>query len=236
MTHESNEHNESFEFGFFDPRADTQVYERNLPHWFQAGAALYITFRLLDSLPELVMERIVGELEAWLLRRKLPTEFAKGAFSHDQSLRFAMERRLEKHERIEFRALTGQLVHRSLDECHGSCLLRDPRCAEIVADCMLKFDGIKYDMDLLVVMPNHVHAIAQFHDPAYRRAVGQSWMRYSARQINQLLGREGSLWQQEPFDHIIRSPEQFHYIQDYIRANPQKAKLNPSEYLYWMRK
>ena len=60
-------------------------------------------------------------------------------------------------------------------------------------------------------------------------------MRYSARRINQLLKREGLLWQAEPFDHIIGSSEQFHYLHNYIADNPKKANLPSSVYHYWSR-
>ncbi len=40
-------------------------------------------------------------------------------------------------------------------------------------------------------------------------AILQSLKRYTAREINKRLGREGSLWQQESFNHIVRSGEQF---------------------------
>jgi REP element-mobilizing transposase RayT len=100
---------------------------------------------------------------------------------------------------------------------------------------MLFHMGTKYELDRLVVMPNHVHAIVQFYPESDLSVVSQSWMRYTARQINQALGTSGPFWQPEPFDHIIRSPEQFRYLQQYILDNPAKAKLRPGEFLYWER-
>jgi len=81
-----------------------------------------------------------------------------------------------------------------------------------------------------VVMPNHVHLLAQFRDEDAMRKQCTSWARYTARQINRSLGRKGSFWQKEAFDHLVRSAEQFDYYRRYIAENPRKAHLEPGEY------
>ena len=35
----------------FDPKAETLIYEHCRPHWSQAGAVVFITFRTHDSIP-----------------------------------------------------------------------------------------------------------------------------------------------------------------------------------------
>jgi len=81
----------------------------------------------------------------------------------------------------------------------------------------------------------HVHVLVQFR-PGYDLAtIIQSWMRYTARVINAQIGRTGVLWQPEPFDHIIRSAEQFEYLHRYIAENPKKATLEMGQSLYWQR-
>ncbi len=84
-------------------------------------------------------------------------------------------------------------------------------------------------------MPNHVHAIVQFRPDADLKTISESWMRYTARQINRVNSGTGAFWQPEPFDHTIRSYEQFLNLQDYIADNPRKANLKEGEYLYWER-
>jgi len=42
---------------FFDRDADFDVTKRNLPHWEQAGAIYFITFRTFDSLPIPVVQQ-----------------------------------------------------------------------------------------------------------------------------------------------------------------------------------
>lgn len=42
----------------------------------------------------------------------------------------------------------------------------------------------------------------------------------------------GKFWQQEPFDHLVRSPDQYDYLREYIADNPSKAGLRPGDYHY----
>ncbi len=135
----------------------------------------------------------------------------------------------------DYKRLSDRLFHRSLDECYGACWLRRPPLANIVGDAIKFYDSKKYDLDRFVIMPNHVHAIVQFRPDADLKTVSESWMRYTARQINRVNSETGAFWQPEPFDHIIRSSEQFLYLQDYIADNPRKANLKEGEYLYWER-
>lgn len=119
-----------------------------------------------------------------------------------------------------------------LDECHGECCLRDPSLATIVADSLMYFDGERYRMGDFVVMPNHVHLLAAFATQELLTTQCTSWLRFTATQINKRLGRAGKFWQQEPFDHLVRSPEQYEFYRNYIRNNGPKANLQPHEYLY----
>ena len=50
----------------FDPKGELQIYEHLRPHWSQAGAVVFITFRTDDSIPREVVERWDGEKQEWL--------------------------------------------------------------------------------------------------------------------------------------------------------------------------
>ena len=43
--------------GTFDPEADMHIYEHCRPHWSQAGAVVFSTFRTHDSIPREVLQR-----------------------------------------------------------------------------------------------------------------------------------------------------------------------------------
>src|SRR6266404_8240316 len=57
----------------------------------------------------------------------------------------------------------------------------------------------------------------------------------SAHRINRLLARQGRVWQDESFDHVLRREEGIDAKLDYIRLNPVRAGLvlQPGEYR-WM--
>lgn len=222
-------------FRSFDPKAELYCRERNLPHWFQLGAAMFITFRTADSMPGEVIIRWQRQLEAWLTARNLPTALARSTVGQNFSNHDQLLSRLSSSQLHEFKRLSDRAFHRSLDQCHGACLLRQRPFATIVAKAMLFYSDSKYDLDRFAVMPNHVHAIVQFRSGANLKTVSQSWMRYTARKINAAAGNSGTFWQSEPFDHLIRSPEQFEYLQKYIFENPTKANLRSGEFLYWAR-
>ena len=81
-----------------------------------------------------------------------------------------------------------------------------------------------YDLHAWVVMPNHVHAIFQPHSemPAIMR-----WLKgRTGRVANQILGRTGiTFWQDESFDHWVRSAEELEYLVGYVEDNPVKGGL-----------
>jgi len=210
-------------FNAFDPQGEVDRSCRNLPHWFQSNVAIFLTFRTADSMPREVVERWEKEQKEWLLRHGLGTTL------------LADLAQLPQPVQSDFRRFRDRLWHGSLDNCHGACLLRQPKLAKIVGDALRYFDGNRYDLDSFVIMPNHVHLLVQFRPPTTLKAQAQSWLRFSAREINKQLGRSGTFWQSEPFDHLVRSSEQFEYLQRYITDNPKKANLREGEYLYWSR-
>jgi type I restriction enzyme R subunit len=60
-----------------------------------------------------------------------------------------------------------------------------------------------------------------------------SWKTFTATRINRMLGRKGRFWQQDSFDHLVRSAEQFHFLRGYIADNPRRANLRLGEYVHW---
>jgi len=83
-----------------------------------------------------------------------------------------------------------------------------------------------------VIMPTHVHLLAAFPTAEAMKAQCDSWLHYTANQINKAIGEKGKFWQQEPFDHLVRSLAQYEYLRHYIADNPRKANLKTGEYLY----
>ncbi len=73
-----------------------------------------------------------------------------------------------------------------------------------------------------VVMPNHVHLLVCLIGEIDVLDQCYSWKRFSAGKINKTLGKSGRFWQEESFDHLVRSPEQLEAIQRYIATNPRR--------------
>jgi REP element-mobilizing transposase RayT len=226
---------DELDFFPFDPMAEVERTDRNLPHWFQSGVAIFVTFRTIDSMPKEVLLRMQAELKDWIERQRLPAHVFDSFLSSIQnddrhrfeSLPFNVKREVSRYY--------NRLFMQSLDDCHGACELKNQQVAKVVSDALLCHNGSRYDLDSFVIMPNHVHAIVQFREGFNLAHIGQSWLRFTARKINPILIRKGAFWQPEPFDHLIRSPAQFSYYQNYIEFNPKKAKLRCNEFVYWSR-
>ena len=218
--------NGSAEFQFFDPDGETDRSARNLPHWFQPGVVTFITFRTTDSLPRRAVAGIEHELKLWLLRHAPEADTQEGLPDLNQ---------LPDSIRTQYARIKRRFWHGALDRSYGECVLRQPPLRQIVLQALLHFDGDRYDLASAVVMPNHVHVLAQFRAPHSCRLQCRSWLIYTARQINARLGRTGPFWQSEPFDHLVRSEDQFHYLERYIAENGPKAGLAPHEYTWWRR-
>ncbi len=205
----------------FDPNADVQIHEHCRPHWSQAGTVVFITFRTHDSIPREVLDRWEREKQEWLRIRRHPV----GHWSE-------VVPTLTEPERREFQKEFRRCREDFLDTCHGRCWLRQAELSKVVADSLLHFDGQRYRMGDFVVMPNHVHLLAVFESVERMSDQCASWLHWTAVKINQAIGETGKFWQQEPFDHLVRSPEQYEYLRRYIAENPQKAGLRPGEFHY----
>ncbi len=103
-----------------------------------------------------------------------------------------------------------------------------PDARDIVRDALRFWDGKRADLDVAVVMPDHVHAILRLRIAGPLSAWLHSVKSYTANQVNVLLSRSGALWQQESFDHIIRSVEEWEEKAHYVRMNPVTRHLAAS--------
>ena len=120
-------------------------------------------------------------------------------------------------------------IERWLDAGHGTCILRRHDCAEIVAEALRYFDAQRALMISSIVMPNHVHAVFVQHPSWPLEKLLRSWKSFTSRKINSLLSREGTLWQRDYFDRLVRDQKHFANCVRYIRRNPERAGLRGVE-------
>ena len=86
-------------------------------------------------------------------------------------------------------------------------------------------------------MPEHVHLLlTPLEDsngwPIQLRLIMKLIKGISARSVNKLEQTEGPVWQEESFDHVLRSHKSLLEKAEYIRQNPVRRGLvgTPEEY------
>ena len=187
-----------------------------LPHW-DTEAAYFITFNLADA---------------------IPAEFREGLRTERRVRVAELERLRQRATAAELHAIERIIRERAeqyLDEGRGSCWMRDPRIADVVANALMHFDESRYLLFAWSVMPNHVHVIFNAYERIDR--ILHSWKSFSAKEANRLLRREGEFWQEEYFDRTIRNAQEFERRVFYVMENPVKAGLVDWRWVrvYWDR-
>jgi putative DNA methylase len=135
--------------------------------------------------------------------------------------RFRQE--LEGHENDDQEL--RQRIEAWQDAGHGSCALRAAAHAKIVIEAWQHFDSSRYRLHAWVVMPNHVHLLVQMIPPHSLSDAIESWKRFTATRINQLMARSGRFWQEDYWDRYIRDDNHYRATVAYIHENPVKAGL-----------
>ena len=116
-------------------------------------------------------------------------------------------------------------LDRDLDRAaSGPKWLSDQRIAQVVRDALLfgerqlKF----YQLMAYVIMPNHVHVVLKPRVPLER--ITKSVKGFTSREANKILCRTGEpFWQDECYDHWVRSDRELQRIIAYVERNPVSA-------------
>jgi len=193
--------------GMNGPLPIQKRYGANLPHWTREGGIYAVTFRLGDSLPAGVLEQYVSEREEIVRRAN------------------AMQRPLAVYELGRLRELHSDRIEQFLDQGQGECIFRSHQCARIARDAIVHFDGERYVLFAWCIMPNHVHAVLRPRCEHSLSSVLHSWKSFSSKAIGKLLNREGTLWQEESYDHLVRDVQDFAHAVRYVVENPLNAGL-----------
>jgi len=189
-------------------------YYRNLPHYDPPGATLFITFRLADSIPKIVINQLKQEYR--LIKEELDNMLDR----HKQNERIYLEQR----------KYFGRW-DKAIDKMdHGPMWLSDPLVANLIQESIEHRHNKVYYLYAYCILSNHVHILfapllksgGSYHRMA---DIMQSLKGYTAYNANQLLGRSGKFWQAESYDHVVRDPDEHQRIVNYILNNPVKAGL-----------
>jgi REP element-mobilizing transposase RayT len=132
----------------------------------------------------------------------------------------------EKHERIyieQKRLFTAS--DNFLDtNPNGPYWLGEQPVAEIISEALQHRDEKLYDLHAYTIMPNHVHMMMTLMPNApILFKIMQDLKKFTGLHSNRSLGREGQFWEEESYDHVVRSEKEFYRILNYILRNPVKA-------------
>jgi len=101
---------------------------------------------------------------------------------------------------------------------------------DVVLNCCLHDHQIRYEC-MRRSMPDRAHLILTPLIDQQRgmvvpvASIMQAIKGASAHAINRRLGRTGTVWQEESFDHVLRMPERLDEKSAYIAANPVRGGL-----------
>ncbi len=204
------------EANFYDASGDTptEKHRRNLPHWQQDGRSYFITYRLADSLPLEKLHEIRAARDAWLEANPAPRNADQEA---------------------EYYQLFGKKIEQWLDAGTGSCVLKSPEIARIITENLFHFDGDRYTVEGVVVMPNHVHLLVHLAERQDLSKTLHSWKSFTAKKIAEQLGTSGQIWQDEYFDTLIRDVDHLADIRQYIWDNPRRADLKVGAFFRYLK-
>jgi putative transposase len=77
-----------------------------------------------------------------------------------------------------------------------------------------------------VIMPDHVHFFCSAElDAKALPAFMHAWKQWTSKRISRELKLSGTVWQEEFFDHVLRSSESYSQKWDYVKENPVRAGL-----------
>lgn len=118
-------------------------------------------------------------------------------------------------------------MDRELDNAAtGPRWLLDERVARCVVDALRYGErplGL-YQLRAWVLLANHVHILV--YPEAKVSRITKAVKSFSARQANAILGRTGQpFWQDESYDHWVRSADEMEKIVRYVEENPVAAGL-----------
>jgi REP element-mobilizing transposase RayT len=139
-------------------------------------------------------------------------------------------RELTEHEKHELERLYSDRVEEYLDRGIGDCWLNNPEVAELVVGALKYFDGSRYHLFAWCVMPNHAHVVfspvpAPGKFSSELIPILHSWKSYTSHKANEILRKTGKFWQEEYYDHRIRTEKEFWFYVRYTLNNPVVAGL-----------
>jgi putative transposase len=190
---------------------------RKLPHIQYEGAIMFVTFRLYDSLPKAIID-------------KLKYDFDNAALELHK--KFYLNKPLYKQLFEELHTSHFRKIDDALHKIqNGPQWLGQKDVAERVAKALQYWDGKRIELLSYCIMPNYVHIVFRLlaegkgEKRAYLNEIMHSIKSFSAKECNKVLGGHGNFWTDESYDRIVRDRDELFNIINYVLDNPVKAGL-----------
>jgi putative transposase len=146
-----------------------------------------------------------------------------------------LERKYEYRRMLPHYQKAGRTVFITFGKANGIAFTPEAKDA-ILLHCLHDHNK-RYELRAAVVMPDHVHLLlSPLRDekgwPYSLPTILKLLKGTSARSVNKLLTSGGPVWQEESFDHVLRSQESFEEKLKYLRQNPVRRGLvkKPEDY------
>jgi putative transposase len=227
------------------------VTRRRLLHWYQPGYAHLITYRLAGSIPTRLLREWRADRER-LIRQPsdlpVPEQAERRLKAHRQffqryddfldrqcnvnwlaseNVAAAIRENLYHHNGVKYELLSYCIMPTQVH------VLLQPFVVGQAASLPVNSEVRAVQAELLPGQASslpHENAIEIISDERPDRAsplaaIMHSLKSYTANIANELLGRQGTFWQDESYDHWVRDIDELERIVKYIRANPVKAGL-----------
>jgi putative DNA methylase len=218
--------------------ADESITRRHLPHWFVPGAYFFVTYRLEGTIPRAVLDDMKARKEIVLAKKSPPSLTPWAHRERIHKLFFAeYDRYLDNNREIQWLAdpRVAAAIRENLYHHRGIkysllsyCVMPNHVHVLLRPNLDMEADGgdrpnqrqarppVETVKSMVDEQQDRLSALAQ---------VMHSLKSYTATRANKILGRSGTFWQDESYDHWVRDEDELIRIVEYIAANPVKAGL-----------
>lgn len=254
----------SRQFQPFDKGADFAQARRRLPHRTQPGCTYFVTWRLADSVPREILDRWKQERGEFYQSHPQPWD-TRIQRAYDDRFPRRMERWADAghgscHLReTRLRQMVVDAFHHYDAQCYDLDsyvvmpnhvhVLVTPRVASgnksdaglqpATHDEIDSREMVSIDDGQTEALPHtergQTEALPHTERSWSMSWIMQHWKGAASFHINKALGRRGTLWMDESFDHAVRSELQLDRFRRYIRENSVKAGLKAGSFSLWQR-
>jgi len=199
-----------------------EIYRGNLPHFQQPGQDYFVTWILKNSVPKKAVELYSKRME----QLKNEIDILKKNNADVNVIESA--KRDYYIIRKKYIAKVDEILDAKTD---NKIDLSKPENLNIIYETLTFWEGKRIGNYCFCIMPNHVHWVFRVFEkdnkekPVFLEEIMHSVKLFTARQINIIENRKGTLWNKESFDTTIRDRNHLHRAIEYTLNNPIKANL-----------